>query len=379
MKIVHFCLSCFYIDGYAYQENQLVAQHVADGHEVTVIASTETYSNGVLSYGGHREYMGTDGAPVIRLPYRSFLPTKLARKIRSYPGVRKLLEKLRPDAILFHGMCAWELGTVARYVRETPAVTLYVDCHEDFNNSARGWLSRNLLHAAFYRPVLHAALPVVKEILGVTVESVSFARDFYGVPAEKIRLYPLGGHVQNNATYSAKRERLRQAHGISPDDVVIVQSGKIIANKLLPAALKAFQQVASDRLRFYIIGQIVDAREECEGLIASDPRIHFLGWKSPTELEDFLCAADVYLQPWGQTATTQMSMCCRCATILEDLPSHRALYADNGFLLNGEMSLRAAFEKLVLPETDISGMQQRSFEFAKEYLDYVRLAQRIYQ
>ena len=42
MKIAHICLSCFYIDGFSYQENELVRQNVSDGHDVLVITSTET-------------------------------------------------------------------------------------------------------------------------------------------------------------------------------------------------------------------------------------------------------------------------------------------------------------------------------------------------
>ena len=44
MKIIHLCLSCFYIDNYRYQENELVREHVTDGHEVLVVASTDRKS-----------------------------------------------------------------------------------------------------------------------------------------------------------------------------------------------------------------------------------------------------------------------------------------------------------------------------------------------
>jgi 1,2-diacylglycerol 3-alpha-glucosyltransferase len=43
MKILHCCLASFYIDNYGYQENILPALHKRDGHEVHIIASTETY------------------------------------------------------------------------------------------------------------------------------------------------------------------------------------------------------------------------------------------------------------------------------------------------------------------------------------------------
>lgn len=380
MKIVHFCLSCFYIDGYAYQENQLAAQHVKDGHDVTIIASTETYNSArQTEYIEPSEYMGSDGARVIRLPYRAFLPAKVARKVRAYPQVRKLLDAIKPDAILFHGLCAWELRTVAKYVKDNPLVKLYADCHEDFNNSARDFASEHLLHRGFYRSVLQSALPQIREVLCVTVESIEFARDVYGVPADKLHLYPLAGHIHSDTTYNEYRTTTRTLAGATDSDTIIVQSGKITASKLLPQALKSFIQTPGEHLKFWVVGQIVDQAEECNELIASDQRISYMGWRSPEELEKILCAADVYLQPWGQTATTQMSMCCRCATILEDLPSHRALFADNGFLLNEQRTMAAAFAQIAESPQAIEEMKARSFEFAQEHLDYERLAKRIYQ
>lgn len=380
MKIVHFCLSCFYIDGYGYQENQLPAQNVKDGHEVTIVASTESFDeHRVPCYLQPADYMGTDGARVIRLPYRAFLPAKLARKLRAYPRVRQLLEELRPDVILFHGLCAWELRTVAQYVRDNPRVKLYVDCHEDFNNSARGWVSKHVLHGAFYRPILRSALDVVKEVLCITVESIQFAEQFYGVPKDKIVLFPLAGHLHGDDDYEERRQRIRASHGAAPGDVVIVQSGKITANKLLPDALRAFISAPAAHLKFWIVGQIVDNQAECQALIDSDPRIQFLGWKSPSELEDVLCAADVFLQPAGQTATTQMSMCCRCAILVHDVPSHRALFLENGFLLNERTTIEGSFKAIASYPGTVDAMKQRSLDFAREHLDYKQLAKRICQ
>ena len=120
------CLSCFYIDGFGYQENELIRQHVSDGHDVFVIASTETFGrDGKLTYVEPSAYRGAEGAPVTRLAYRTFLPHALMKKLRMHRGVYALLCEMKPDAILFHGLCGWELHAVARYKRENavcPAV-----------------------------------------------------------------------------------------------------------------------------------------------------------------------------------------------------------------------------------------------------------------
>lgn len=378
MIIAHLCLSCFYIDGYAYQENKLVEQHVTDGHHVTVIASTEAYdSDRQPAYVKPGDYMGTDGARVIRLPYRDIWPSRLAQKFRAYPNVLPLLQSIKPDLIFFHGLCAWELLTAAKYVAENPATRLVVDCHEDFNNSARGFFSKNILHRCFYRPILQNALKNIDEVLCVTVESLDFAVNFYGVPKPKAKLFPLGGRVPDDEEYQDQRYKFRHSLGISATEIVIVQSGKITSSKLLPKALRAFVATKAPELRFLIAGQIIDHQAECQSLIDSDDRIHYLGWKSPGELESLLCAADIYLQPWGQTATTQMSMCCRCAIVVEDLPSHRALFSDNGFLLNKETPIETIFREISNAAQRIALMQNNSHEFAQKHLNYANLAKQV--
>ena len=59
MKILHCCLSCFYIDGYSYQENELIREHVQAGHDVLVLASTESFDETQKkTYLNPGEYIG---------------------------------------------------------------------------------------------------------------------------------------------------------------------------------------------------------------------------------------------------------------------------------------------------------------------------------
>lgn len=379
MKIVHLCLSCFYIDGYAYQENQLVAQHVADGHNVTVIASTESFgADKKTTYSVPGDYLGTDGARVIRLPYQPGLPHRIATKIRAYPGVMALLNSLQPDVILFHGLCGWEICTAAQYKRQHPSIRLYADCHEDFNNSARTWASKWLLHYAYYRTILRWCLTYIDKILCVTVESIAFARDFYGVDESALELYPLGGYVYEDDEYAMVRALERARLKVSDQETLFVQTGKLDATKQLPDALRAFSTVNNESLHYVIAGQMTpEVQSTAQPLIDTDSRVHYLGWINPEALRRLLCAADVYVQPFGQTATTQMSLCCRCAIIVQDLPSHRALFCDNGFLTNERNGLSAAFINAVSHADSLSAMKQASGEFAKRHLDYRSLARRV--
>lgn len=381
MKIVHFCLSCFYVDGYAYQENQLVAQHVLEGHDVTVIASTE-------SFDGQRrpcnvepgDYMGTDGARVIRLPYRKWFPSRISAKIRAYPGVMALLNELNPDVVVFHGLCAWEMLTAAQYAAINPTMKLYADCHEDVNNSARNPISKWVLHFGFYRPIIRRCLPLIRKVLCISQESISFARDMYDIPPEKLEFYPLGGHVFDDDAYRTRRSMLREKHGWDEHTRVFVQSGKIDAAKRLTDSLRAFRNLdSSPYLRFVIAGRIMpDVEAEVRPLIGDDGRVIEAGWLEPEQLQTLLCAADVYVQPGSQSATMQMSLCCRCPVVLADVPSHRALYEDNGYLVQDSSGLTKALEEFSkMSQRQLAAMSERSVSIANKLLDYRQLARRV--
>ncbi|MCL2589450.1 MAG: glycosyltransferase family 4 protein [Betaproteobacteria bacterium] len=204
MKILHVCLSNFYIDGYAYQENMLVAEHVRAGHSVHVLASTETFgTDGKLTYINSSSYMGSDGAIVERLPYRfTSFSHFFARKFRAYVGLTARLEEIAPDVIVFHGLCGFALLEVAKYVKRNPRVVLYADSHEDFNTSARGLLSKWLLHFMCYRVIFQISLPEISKVFCISKETVLFVRDFYGCPEIKIEFLPLGGKIFSDEEYN---------------------------------------------------------------------------------------------------------------------------------------------------------------------------------
>jgi len=110
----------------------------------------------------------------------------------------------------------------------------------------------------------------------------------------------------------------------------------------------------------------------------ADHRIQFVGWKSAEELRDLLCAADVYIQPGTQSATMQMSLCARCAVILDDVPSHRPFISGNGWLLNREVSLDDAIGQVVEHVDELPLMAERSADVAAKLLDYRILSARLY-
>jgi 1,2-diacylglycerol 3-alpha-glucosyltransferase len=379
MKVVHICLSDYYLDDRAYQENELVEEHLRQGHEVMIIASTQILDNDKRrQYLAPGRYRNGQGVEVIRLPYSCWVPHIIAKSLRPHPAVYRSLDEFAPDVILFHGMCGWELVSTSRYKKSHPHVKFYVDTHTDFINSARGPVSKWGLHFLYYRTIVHWCLPWIDKILYISPLTGKFAREFYGIPGDKLEFYPLGGHPVPDQEYIRLRGAAREALGLSGDHILFVQSGKQSASKKLLDTLRAFTGNSAPHFRLVIVGTLLDdIRDQAQALIESDQRIRFLGWKTPSELTELLCGADVYLQPGSQSVTLQTSLCCRCVTVIEDIEGHGIYTQDNGWLVNNQQELAVVLEEISSGAADLSAMAAESEKRAKEMLDYTVLAQRI--
>ena len=85
MRITHLCLACFFPDGYSYQENMLPKYHKKLGHDVSVIASLQTFDkNGKVTAqnpappSGITSLTGGDKIPV---------DTEITLTVGQFPGV----------------------------------------------------------------------------------------------------------------------------------------------------------------------------------------------------------------------------------------------------------------------------------------------------
>lgn len=381
MKIVHCCLSNFYIDNYNYQENALPRQNKADGHDVVIIASTFTFvDNKRGGYTKKGEYVNEDGIRVIRIPYRRLFPTIIMSKIKAFPGVEKLLEKEKPDIIMFHNIGGWELLTVARYKKNHPEVKLYVDSHADANNSATTFLSEYLLHKGFYKTIISNCLPYIDKIFYLSYECGELLKSIYNIPAEIMEFYPLGGIIFSDEERKEKRDRIRNELKLSEDKVLFVHSGKMDKLKRTEDIIRAFSQVKSSNTRLITIGSMTDdVKKVVIPLIEADDRILFLGWKTADELLDYLCAGDVYVQPGGQSATMQNAICCGCVMILYPHKSHEPYLKGNGYYVKTIEDMRKVFQEIADEPSLVDMMRENSKKIAHELLDYKKLAARLYE
>lgn len=380
MKIAHLCLSCFYYDGFSYQENLLPRQNVIDGHETIIIASTESIDeNGKTIFLNSNKYMGEDKCLVYRVPYDNILPSFLKNKIRSYKNVFDILENFQPDVIYFHGISAYELLTVKKYKILNPKVKFIVDVHSDKNNSATNWLSKYFLHKIFYKSIFKSVEPFIDKIFCCSLEAKDFAEEIYCANKEKTEFYPLGGECLSDHEYNKRRSKTRAVLNINDDIILLLQTGKINQKKKAIEALSSFSEVKSDKFIYIIVGNLEDdVKEEMNQLIAQDSRVIFLGWANNDQLKDYLCASDLYIQPGSQSATMQQSLCLRNPVILENVKSHEPFVKDNGWLIESHKEITKILNSIENNPEILKYMSEKSYSFANKFLSYEVLANRIF-
>ena len=369
MKILHLCLSCFYIDNYTYQENILPRINHEDGHDVRILASTETYvDNAHLGYVEPAEYVTEYGVPIKRLPYVKAGNGFVTHKFRAYPHLYEEIAAFAPDVILSHDLSYWSVLDVIRYKKAHPAVKLYADTHTAYNNSGTNWLSLHILHRGLYRYLTKKAFPYLEKYFYISDECREFSHEVYDIPNEKMEFYPLGGTLLSDEEYAAVRAKRRTE---VENDRLYIHSGKLDALKRSDELFRAFSAVDDPHAVLAVIGSIPEDRNSILlPLMEADKRIRYLGWRTGEELQEYLCAADLYCQPGSQSATMQNAVCRYCPVMLYPHPAHTADY-DRGEVIwiKTQADMEMVFRSLAADPAQLKPLRENAEKLARELLD----------
>lgn len=319
MRVTHLCLACFFPDGYSYQENMLPKYHKLQGHEVSVIASLQTFDeNGNVSYMDKvSEYRNEYDIPVIRLDYKK--PDKIYKKLKRFYGVKEALEKTRPEILFIHGCQFLDIDIVIDYLKQNPEIVVYVDNHADFSNSATNWLSLHILHKMIWKSCAQRIEPYTKRFYGVLPARVDFLKKIYGLPAEKIELLVMGADDESveSARKTEIKEKIRKQYGIAMDDFLIMTGGKIdMAKQQILLLMESVNKLQNPKVKLIVFGSVIpELKEKIEGLCSEFNQ--YIGWINSDDTYDYYAAADLAVFPgrhsvfWEQVAGLGVPMLCK--------------------------------------------------------------------
>lgn len=297
MKIVHLCLACFFPDNYSYQENMLPKYHKEMGHEVEVIASLQSFDEkGNVCYLNYNEYkdsyMNENNLKVTRLDYKK--PFKIYKKMKRFIGLYDALEQAKPDVLFIHGCQFLDIDKVVAYLNKHTNITVYVDNHADFSNSARNSFSVNVLHKKIWKKCAHRILPYTKKFYGVLPARVDFLKDIYGIPADKIELLVMGAEDDKveEALNLQLRKEMRTKFNINEEDFLIVTGGKIdLAKQQIISLMKAINEINDPNIKLIVFGSIIPEMETAVKEQCSN-QVQYIGWVNSQETYKYFGMAD---------------------------------------------------------------------------------------
>lgn len=303
MRIAHICLANFYIDGFGYQENILPRVHKKMGHDVMIVASTQTYVDRTrLGYVEPSHYISEDGIPIHRLPYAYWVPRRLRSKIRAYEGLEALLSEFRPDLIFVHDVQFWDFLVIRRYALRH-RTRIHADCHADYVNSARGFMSRYVLHGLFYRAILCRVDPVVRRYFPTLPARADFLHEVYGLDRAKMELLPFGIDDLQTEGFdrAAVRREARAEWGIPGNALLFVTGGKLDLRKNIHSLIDRFSRAKRagelGDARLLVFGQAdPQVQAELDGIDVHE-HVVMLGWTPANQIYRTFWAADFALFP----------------------------------------------------------------------------------
>lgn len=303
MKILHTCLAAFYIDNYSYQENILPKLHKNLGLEVSILASTETYSNNIeITYLPQSSYNNENEISVTRISYVKWLPLAIVKKLRIYKGINKVLNDFKPDIIFLHDCQFLSINSFVNYSKKNK-VLIYVDCHTDLINSGRSWISENILHKIIYKYCVKTIEPYVKKFYGTLPLRNDFLEKVYGVSKSKIELLPFGvdDSLFDWNDVDKIRNQMRTQLKISENDFVLITGGKIDFRKNIHKLLEAFNNLVEKKfdlkLKLIVFGKPTIEMKEIINNLIKNSNIIYIDWLASKEIHRYFLASDLAIFP----------------------------------------------------------------------------------
>lgn len=296
MKILHVCLAGPFSDGFTYQENLLTKYHSLMGHKVSVITSTWSIGDdGNLHELSPKMFTNKDNVTIHRLKMRG--KNNPHKKIKRYENYTHLLHEISPDIIFVHGSQFWDVNPLIEYkIKNRRKISVYVDNHADFSNSARSFLSREILHKLIWRYKTKKMLPVVNKFYGVLPSRVDFLTAIYKVPMYMVELLNLGGDDEYVELVDPQfKKKLRRRYNYDDNQKLIITGGKIDNAK--KEVLLLMEYVRGKKDLFLIIFGSIDKHLENDIIKSMGDNIVHIGWVNARESYDLFGSADLVVFP----------------------------------------------------------------------------------
>lgn len=318
MKILHLCLAGIVTDGWNYQDNLITKYQVKEGHDVTIITSKWIRNTeGGIEYFDHERYLNTDGVKMIRLDIKNNM--SVYSKFKRFCGLKDVLENNKMDVLFIHNATFVDVSVVVRFLKQHRDVKVFVDCHTDFSNSAKNFMSRCVLHKIIWRHYIQKLEPFTSKFYGVLPARVDFLKEIYCTPPDKTELLVMGADDERveEAVTKSLGMKIRSKYGINENEFLIVTGGKIDKYKSETLVLMKSLYSLDVGVKLIVFGSIDNSLLDEFNSLVDDSKVKYAGWVDARDSYAYFQAADLVVFPgrhsvfWEQVVGQGIPMVCK--------------------------------------------------------------------
>jgi glycosyltransferase involved in cell wall biosynthesis len=284
------------------------------------------------------------------------------------PGIWHALREARPDCVVVSGWSTFasQVATVWCRLLGVPYLLL-VESHD--SGPKAGW--RRRVKETVVPPIVKGAASVLVtgSLARESVVALGAAPDRVRVFANTVDVERWG---ENADRLAERRAELREAFGLSPDDVVVVAVGRLVPEKATDVLLEAARQAG---IAAVVVGDGPE-RARLEELAAElELGARFTGDRPWEAVVEAYVAADVFAllsrhEPWG-VVVNEAAACGLPLVLSERVGAARDLLRDgeNGVLVPADDVAAAAeaFRRLAADPELRQRMAERSRELARGF------------
>ena len=387
MKIVMIC--DLFLENLNYQENLLAKYYVKNGHDVVIVSST---FSSVFDYVNNSNKRGEAletfhlGFKIIKRHYS----LNILNRFRRLEGVYKILKSENPDLIFVHGIHLNLREAINYKIKINKNCKVIFDYHGDFSNSAKNWLSIQILHKIVWKQFLYLYLKKVDKIFYVTPFSAKFLNELYSISYDDMDLLYLGADVDliNKKKSENIRNLIRSKFLINKTDLVIFSGGKLTPTKKTELLIKAFLKLNNKKTHLFIIGDSSEKdlkyKHELLEQSKNNNRIHFIGWLSSSNVYDYMSASDLAVYPSSQSVLWQQSICSELPLIVGLDKGQEINYLNKYYVIQSieqNQINHNSFYLSILPFLNIDYLNKKKLAAKKtrdEFLDYNKIVSKTF-
>jgi len=354
MRIVH--INVHYQDKLGYQDYYLGAEQVKMGHEVIFVSSDwhfdyPDYQNTVQSLIGNK-YQGTGifendyGCKIHRLKGMFRFTGWIWLK-----GFKQTLLSLQPDLVIQHGVFNYQAIRLSFFAKQLNCPVVYDD-HTTFDNQLKTGKIASIVFFLFRKLFAKRIYQSAHKVIGISDSTMVVLEQRFGIPKDKLQMVPLGADNQLFYPDNNLRIKYRKALNIAADELLVVYTGRVYAEKNVPLIFEALNddRFKDLKITILVVGNIAaDYKVEFNSKVAqSAKKVIHLDAIPAAQLNQVYNAADIAVWPDSITNSTVDASGAGCAIICNANFKERIKYNNGIGIVPGNIdALKSALHRLL--------------------------------